>query len=163
MDAQAYRAVGGHGAVAAEVLEDVALMRAFKSAGMRTCTMDGSTLASCEMYASAQQTVDGYAKSLWAAFGSPAGAIAVNALLFAAYVAPPLAAVSARSPRVRAVGALGYAAGVCSRSVVARRTGTRVWPDSALHPASIAAFIGINAISWHRHIQGSNSWKGRAL
>jgi len=163
MDADAYRAVGGHATVSSDVLEDVALMRAFKRAGLRTCTMDGSALASCEMYASAEQTVDGYAKSLWAAFGSPAGAVAVNALLFTAFIAPPLAAVGARSPRVRAVGALGYAAGVVSRAVVARRMGTRVWPDSALHPASVAAFIGINVISWQRHRTGANTWKGRAI
>lgn len=163
MDAHAYRAVGGHASVATAVLEDVALMRAFKNAGLRTCTMDGSDLASCEMYESADQTVDGYAKSLWAAFGTPIGSIGVNALLFVAFIAPPLAAITTRSATVRAVGALGYAAGTFSRTVVARRMGTRVWPDSALHPASVSAFIAINAISWRRHLQGSNTWKGRAV
>lgn len=163
MDADAYRAIGGHASVATAVLEDVALMREFKKAGLRTCTMDGSELASCEMYESADQTVNGYAKSLWAAFGTPIGSIGVNALLFVAFMVPPLAAVTARSATVRAVGAVGYAAGTFSRTVVARRMGTRVWPDSALHPGSVAAFIAINAISWRRHLQGSNSWKGRAV
>lgn len=163
MDANAYRAVGGHSSAATAVLEDVALMRAFKSAGLRTCTMDGSDLASCEMYERADQTVDGFAKSLWAAFGSPLGSIGVNALLCVAFIAPPLAAVTARSTTVRTVGTLGYAAGTFSRALVAARMGTRVWPDSALHPASVAAFIGINAVSWRRHVQGSIRWKGRAI
>lgn len=163
LDAAAYHSVNGHQCVAHEVLEDVALMRAFKSAGLSTCTMDGSALATCEMYESTRQTIDGYAKSMWTAFGGPIGSVAVSSLLFIAYIGPPLVAISARSRRVRTIGALGYAAGVFSRSLVARRMGTRVWPDSALHPASIGAFIAINAISWRRHRLGANSWKGRAI
>ncbi|MDO9486339.1 MAG: glycosyltransferase family 2 protein [Actinomycetota bacterium] len=163
MDADTYRRVGGHGSVAAEVIEDVALMRAFKNAGATTCTMDGSAIASCEMYESPEQTIDGYAKSLWAAFGGPMASIGINALLFVAFVAPPIAAISARSKSARAVGAMGYMAGAASRALVARRMGTRIWPDSALHPASVAAFITINAISWRRHKQGLNHWKGRAV
>ncbi|HBJ72614.1 MAG TPA: glycosyl transferase [Actinobacteria bacterium] len=163
IDAVAYRSVNGHQCVAHEVIEDVALMRVFKSAGLSTCTMDGSDLASCEMYESAEQTVDGYAKSMWAAFGGPIGSAAVNSLLFITFIVPPLAAISARSRTFRTIGALGYAAGVVSRSLVARRMGTRVWPESALQPASIGAFIAINAISWRRHRLGSNSWKGRTI
>ena len=162
-DADAYRKAGGHRQVADEVLEDVALMRAFKSADLRTCTMDGSELASCEMYDGVDETINGYAKSLWAAFGSPLGAIGVNAALFVVYIAPALAAVGSRSARLRAVGAMGYVAGVLSRSMVARRMGTRVWPDSALHPASVAAFMAINAESWRRHRMGTSIWKGRTL
>lgn len=163
MDANAYRAAGGHESVAGEVLDDVALMRAFKSAGYRTCTMDGSELASCEMYENAKQTVDGYAKSLWTAFGSPAGSIAVNALLCTAYIAPPVAAITARSRKVRTIGAMGYAAGAVSRALVARRMGTQVWPDSAMHPASVASFIAISVISWRRQQLGTNTWKGRVV
>ena len=163
MDADAYRAVGGHQSVAGEVLEDLALMRAFKAAGLRTCTMDGSALASCEMYETVDETISGYTKSLWAAFGSPLGAAGVNVLLFAVAIAPALAAVSARSPRVRAIGSVGYAAGVFSRVMVARRMGTRVWPESALHPLSVAAFIALNAVSWRRHRLGTALWKGRTV
>lgn len=163
IDADAYRSVNGHNSVCAEVIEDVALMRAFKKAGWTTCTMDGSAIASCEMYVSAEQTANGYAKSLWAAFGGPIGSIGVTSLLFVAFIAPPLAAIGARSKRVRAVGALGYAAGVVSRALVARRMSTRIWPDSAMQPASVGAFIAINALSWRRHQLGVNSWKGRTV
>ena len=163
MDADAYASVNGHHAVADEVIEDVALMRVFKNAGFTTCTMDGSAIASCEMYESAEDTTGGYAKSLWAAFGGPVGSIGVSSLLFVAYLVPPIAAIGARSRRVRTIGAVGYAAGVLSRALVARRVGTRVWPDSAMQPASIGAFIVINAISWRRHVLRSNSWKGRAV
>ena len=163
IDDDAYRAIDGHTSVASEVLEDIALMRALKTSGELTCTMDGSAIATCRMYATMDEVVDGYAKSLWAGFAGPAGSIAVNLFLLTAYVVPPVAALTARSPRTRTIGALGYAAGVTSRALVARRTSARVWPDSAAHPASIATFAALSAISWSRHIRGSNSWKGRSL
>lgn len=163
MDAAAYRSVGGHASVASNVIEDVGLMRAFKRAGYRTATVDGSHLARCRMYSSATEVVDGYGKSLWAAFNGPAGSIGVNTLLLTAYVVPAVAAVTGRRPSTRAVGALGYAAGVASRALVARRTGEPVLPDTLAHPASIMAFAALNVISWARHLRGTNTWKGRPV
>jgi len=163
VDSAAYRGISGHEAVASEVLEDIALMRALKSSGSLTCTMDGSAIATCRMYSTTNEVIDGYAKSLWAGFGGPVGSIGVNLLLLSTFVVPPLAAVVARSPRTRAMGTAGYLAGVTSRALVARRTGARVWPDSAMHPASITAFSALSAISWSRHLKGKNTWKGRSL
>ena len=56
---------------------------------------------------------EGYAKSLWSAFGSPGGALAVCGLLGLTYVVPPLAAL-----RGSRVGLVGYTAGVAGRVVV---------------------------------------------
>jgi hypothetical protein len=47
--------------------------------------------------------------------------------------------------------------------MVARRTGGRVLPDILAHPASITAFVALNAMSWQRHLRGANTWKGRAV
>ncbi len=106
--ADAYRAAGGHTGVRQEVVEDVALARAFKRAGLRATVADGTDLATCRMYDGWSELRDGYTKSLWAAFGSPAGAASVVALLVALYVVPPLATVGAlarRRPAARAAGA----------------------------------------------------------
>jgi hypothetical protein len=163
VDADAYRDIDGHASVRGDVLEDIALMRAMKSAGRATSTVDGSQLASCRMYDGAGAVVDGYAKSLWAAFGGPVGSVAVNGLLLVTYLVPAIAAVAARDRRTRRLGALGYAAGVASRALVARRTGERILPDALVQPASIAAFCALNAVSWQRHLRGANRWKGRAV
>ena len=77
VDALAYRRAGGHAAVRAEMLEDVALLRAVKRAGGRGGVVDGTRLATCRMYDGWPAMREGYAKSLWSAFGSPAGAVAV--------------------------------------------------------------------------------------
>ena len=163
MDARAYREIGGHASVAGEVIEDVALMRAFKVHGFRCATVDGSTIATCTMYETDHEVVDGYAKSLWAAFGGKGQSIAVCTLLATLYVIPPLAMVIGPSRRTRAWGALGYAAGVTSRVLVARRVGERVIPDALAQPASVAAFIALNVVSWRRHARGTNTWKGRSV
>lgn len=162
VDAAAYRSVGGHAAVRGEVLEDIGLMRAFKRAGFRTATVDGSHLARCRMYSSTGAVVDGYGKSLWSAFNGPVGSVAVNGLLVLAYVVPAIAmAVPGR--RTRAMGALGYGAGVASRALVARRVGERALPDTLAQPASIIAFAALNVVSWKRHLRGENRWKGREV
>lgn len=162
-DAEAYRAISGHAAVQGNVIEDVGLMRALKRDGRLTATVDGSHLATCRMYTGTSGVVDGYAKSLWSAFNGPVGSIAVNALLLTAYTVPAAGMVVGPGPRTRAIGAVGYAAGVASRAMVARRTGEPVLPDTLAQPASIAAFSALNIVSWARHLRGANRWKGRTL
>ncbi len=162
LDAEAYRAIGGHGAVHDEVLEDIALMRALKAGGQRTTTVDGTELAECRMYDGTGAVVDGYAKSLWAAFGGPAGSIGALSLLVVVYVMPAAAAVTARDRATRRWGLAGYAAGVASRMLVARRTHQPLI-DCLAHPASISAFAVLNAVSWSRHRRGANTWKGRGV
>lgn len=161
-DATGYRAVGGHAVVHDRVLDDVELAKAFKRAGRSVAIADGTALAKCRMYDSAAALREGYAKSLWAAFGSPGGAAAVCATLVWLYVVPPAAAVLGRGT-VRRAGAVGTAAALVGRGAVARRVGGRVWPDAAAHPLSVLAFVGLTADSWVRRRRGTLTWKGRAL
>ena len=166
VDAAVYRAAGGHTAVRAEVLDDVALLRAVKRAGGRGGVVDGTAIATCRMYAGWADLREGYAKSLWSAFGSPAGAAAVLALLALLYVVPPVAALAAlrhRRRRSAVVPALGYAAGVTGRVLAARRTGGRLLPDTLAHPASITMLAWLTGLSWARRRAGTLTWKGRAV
>ena len=159
---EAYERTGGHTTVRHEVLEDIALARAVKAVGGRANVTDGTDLATCRMYTSRSELVDGYTKSLWAAFGSPAGSVGATGLLTFAYVLPPVAALLARSPGTKALGAAGYAAGVAGRVLVASRTGGRVG-DAWSHPLSILALDGLTGLSWWRHERGQLTWKGRTV
>ncbi|HYN75638.1 MAG TPA: glycosyl transferase, partial [Candidatus Limnocylindria bacterium] len=136
--------------------------KAFKTQGLRAVVADGTHVATCRMYGSWQELQAGYAKSLWAAFGSPAGAVAVSSVLSLLYVVPPVAAL-AGTGSVRRAGLVGTAAGVAGRVLVARRVGGRVWPDSAAHPVSVGAFVGLTLRSLREHRRGALTWKGRAL
>ncbi|MBF9130621.1 glycosyltransferase, partial [Plantactinospora sp. S1510] len=95
VDRAGYQRAGGHAAVRDRVLEDIELARAVKRSGGRIALADGSRIASCRMYESWAELRDGYAKSLWAAFGHPAGATAVVVLLLLLYALPPVLAVGA--------------------------------------------------------------------
>lgn len=158
VDAAAYRRAGGHRAVRAEVLDDVALLRAVKRAGGRGGVADGTALASCRMYSSWPELRDGYAKWLWSAFGSRRGAAAVVALLTWAYVLPPAAALAGSR-----AGALGYAAGVAGRVLTGRRTGATILPEAGAHPVSVLLLAWLVLRSWWQHDHGTLRWKGRTV
>ena len=158
VDAAAYRRAGGHAAVRTDMLEDIALLRAVKRSGGRGGVIDGSRLAQCRMYDGWPALRDGYAKSLWSAFGSPAGAFATCGLAALAYLVPPVAAL-----RGSRVGLVGYAAGVTGRVVVGRRVGARAAPDALAHPVSIAMFCWLTAQSLRRRRQDRLTWKGRSV
>lgn len=161
---KSYESVGGHGCVRDAVLEDVALARAFKGAGMRATVADGSGLAACRMYSGWAQVRDGYSKSLWATSRTAGGAAAVSALLVWLYVLPP--AVAAWRLATRRGGAtapaLGYVAGVAGRVVTARRTGGRT-ADAVVHPVSVATLVWLQWRSRRLHRAGRLTWKGRPI
>jgi hypothetical protein len=149
---------GGFGTVRGAVLDDVALVRAVKAAGGRGGIVDGTDLATVRMYDGWPAVRAGYGKSLWSAFGSGPRAAGVVGLLTLVYVVPPLAAL-----RGSRVGAIGYAAGVASRVVAARRTGGRVLPDVLAHPVSIGLVGVLTADSVRGHRRGTLRWKGRPV
>jgi hypothetical protein len=158
VDARTYRRAGGHRAVRGHVLEDLALLRAVKAVGGRGVVADGSAIASCRMYDGWADLRAGYTKSLWSAFGSTPGAAAVSGLLLLTHVVPAVAALTGSR-----AGLVGYAAGVGSRALVARRTGSPVHPDAWAHPVSVALFAALTADSVLARRRGTLRWKGRLV
>lgn len=158
VDRGAYDRADGHRSVADDVLDDVALLRQVRATGGRGVPVDGSRHATCRMYETWDELYDGYTKSLWRAFGGRAGALATVAGLVVIYVLPPVAALTGSR-----VGAVGYAAGVAGRVLVARATGQPVLPDAAAHPVSIATLAWLTAASWRRRRRGTLTWKGRSV
>ncbi|SEH85807.1 Glycosyltransferase like family 2 [Mycolicibacterium rutilum] len=156
VEADALARAGGWRSVAGAVLDDISLARAVRTSGGRTGLADGSRLATCRMYASGRELRDGYRKSLWAAFGSPVGAVAVGAALAVVYVLPAAAAVTGSR-----VGALGYSAAVVGRILAAPWCGR--WWDGVAHPVSVLTLLGLLASSWSGRRRGALQWKGRPV
>lgn len=163
VDAAAYREAGGHEAVAGEVVEDVEVLRALKRSGYRGMPMIGGQIAQCRMYECPRDLYEGYAKSLWSIFANEPGAVGGMATMLLLYVVPPAVALTSRDRGARAWGAVGYAAGVASRAMVARANGERVWPDALTQPASMTLFAGMLAASVVRRRRGTLTWKGRSV
>ena len=165
-DRAGYRKAGGHAAVRADVLEDIGVARAVKRAGGRIALADASRLATCRMYSSWAGLTAGYTRSLWASFGSAAGAATAVVTLLLLYAVPPaaaliLAAAGATTAALLALGA--YLLAVAGRVTAAAATGGRTWPDAFAHPVSIVLFAWLVARSFRLRRQGRLSWRGRRL
>ncbi|MBM3689124.1 MAG: glycosyltransferase [Actinobacteria bacterium] len=163
VDARAYRISGGHTAVADMIIEDVGVLRALKRHGFKGAPADGSAVASCRMYESADDIYAGYTKSVWSVFQPAIAAYGLAGVMVGAYVAPPIFALVGPGRRTRMWGLTGYGAGVLGRYVVARRTGEHVWPDVFAQPLSMAVFAGLIVESIRRHRAGTLTWRGRAI
>ena len=109
---------GLHAAVAGDINEDLALAHRTRRAGLRLGLALGGDLVSARMYSGYRESVAGFGKSLRAAHGGHAGALAVTAAWhLLAYTAPWLA--WRQSPLWRAGAVLGLA----QRILVNAKTG----------------------------------------
>jgi hypothetical protein len=81
VDREAYDAVGGHGAVRAEILDDVRLARAFKQRGVALALYAAPDLFRVRLYRSLGEITSGYAKNLYEGMDRRPH-VALGALLF---------------------------------------------------------------------------------
>jgi chlorobactene glucosyltransferase len=65
---KAYQKVGGHAALGEVIVEDIALARNIKRAGLRWRVVNITDLISCRMYLGSQEAFTGFAKNLFATF-----------------------------------------------------------------------------------------------
>jgi chlorobactene glucosyltransferase len=65
---RAYETIGGHASLGALIVDDLALARKIKAAGLRWRVARVADLVSCRMYRSGREAVQGFTKNLFAAF-----------------------------------------------------------------------------------------------
>ncbi len=161
----AYHQIGGHRAVAAEILEDVALARRAKQAGFILHFAPGYGVARTRMYRSFRALWQGWAKNLYALLGATvvgsAREIAVTfpwlffALLIAGTCIPGRAggALLIAAAAAFALGHLWYA-----RELKANRYSARF-----IIYYELAAFLyaGLICVSFWKYRHGNISWKDR--
>lgn len=146
----AYEESGGHAAIPGEVLDDLELARLLVSEGFKGGVADGSAVASCRMYKSNSQLIDGYTKSLWKAFGGRTGTAVAILLLFFTGISPYLG--------------IGAPASFIFLSRVLAAIKTRSNPAYAfLHPISILILLYLITLSSARKSRGTLIWRGRTI
>ena len=146
----AYEKSGGHAKISGEVLDDLELARLLVSHGFKGGVADGSAVASCRMYKSNAQLIDGYTKSLWKAFGGQLGTVVAILLLFFTGISPYLG--------------IGAPASFIFLSRVLAAIKTRSNPAYAfLHPISIVLLLYLITLSSIRKSRGTLTWRGREL
>lgn len=65
---QAYQAIGGHDSIRASIIDDLALARRIKAAGLRWRVAYIADLIHCRMYRGGREAFNGFTKNLFAAF-----------------------------------------------------------------------------------------------
>lgn len=164
----AYEAAGGHAAVRAAIVEDIALARRVKRSGGRLRLADGAKLVRCRMYHSWPEVRDGFAKNILAGYGNGLPLLALATLFhwlillgpwvwLAAGLAGPVPGPYPLGPLLLiALGMLVHALAAAISHQRAR--------DALLLPISAVLMTAITAqsVGWRLRFGGPR-WKGRTL
>nr|ANY58121.1 Glycosyl transferase [uncultured bacterium] len=159
----ALEAAGGWAAVRAEVVDDMALCRRVKRAGLRVVFADGHRMAGCRMYGGWRPLWEGFSKNLYEGVGArPAGLAAVVLLHALVFLLPyaGLAAALAGAPGLLAPAAAGVGANLALRALLAARF-RQPAEGVLLHPLAVLALLAValNSFRWSR--RGAIRWRDR--
>jgi glycosyltransferase involved in cell wall biosynthesis len=170
---EAYDRIGGHAAVAREILEDVALARLVKKRGLGLRFRYAPDALSTRMYRTNDQMVEGWCKNLNLLFANCRTLACVRMLDFLLlFCLPVLSWIYWRMPIAPLVNVPLLTAGVLVgllwvRTIVrfyARvRKSNFPWGNCLLTPLGLPLFVYLLVRSWWlHHVKKQVAWKGRA-
>ena len=161
VNAEAYRASGGHSAMRGRIHDGLALPKIFRAAGYRTDLFDATEVATCRMYRSNRAVWRGLAKNVHEGLGSP-GLIGPATLVLGLGQIAPFLLLGAQA-RVVFLLALAASFSALAVRVIAARRFQQPFAAIVLHPFAIAALLGIQWWGLARYLLGRPpEWKGRA-
>jgi glycosyltransferase involved in cell wall biosynthesis len=157
---EAYEAIGGHAAVRGEVLEDVALARRAKAAGVRVCFAPDDGMVKVRMYSSFRAMWEGWTKNL-CPLVTGAGRRVTREFF---YVLPwiPLLCL-ALAPRYPIIGVLGLVLLAGRHAGYAAELRRNRFPPSSVvyYMAAVLLYCAALAVSDWNYARGRVAWKGR--
>jgi glycosyltransferase involved in cell wall biosynthesis len=162
---EAYAAIGGHSAVAAQVLEDVGLARRAKGAGYKLHFASGCGVVQTRMYRSFGAMWEGWTKNLYPLIG---GSKAKLVSQFMDVFALALIVLSLSDTPLTALDWI--AIGSCALLIMTRFVDYAVFlRRSRLHVSLIKYYVpgtclywAVLIASWWKTTHGDVTWKGRA-
>jgi len=157
---EAYDAVGGHAAVAASILEDVALARAVKASGRKIRFRYAADAVRARMYRNFSQLREGWTKNLALLFPNPGRLALKTLLLWLLWASLWMVAVFANIGR--AWWNVADVAVFVLLAVRLRRSNFK-WDRTVLGAIfGMPMFAYLLLRSRRAHAQGNVSWKGRS-
>ncbi len=168
MRREAYEAIGGHAAIAGEILEDVALARRAKEAGWRLFFGPGQGIVQTRMYRSFGAMWDGWTKNLCPLFGGGLSEILLEVDTATPWLGFVLAGVIALEWAMR--GRFDWLLAMLATIFFVRPWAWyEVWLRRNRYPAGYIRYYLIGAglytaallASWWKNTHGSVGWKGR--
>lgn len=156
---EVYAAIGGHGSVRSEVLEDVRLAERVKAAGYRLCVADGRLVARTRMYASFAEMVEGWSKNLYLLVGAKWSRAVGWALLTAFLGTAPLTALLLGGVPA---GIAAYLAILGLQMMLRGRGGVRARFAVLAPVGALLAGATILRSAWLHTRRRRVAWKGRS-
>jgi hypothetical protein len=164
----AYDKAGGHAAIKSSLHDGIMLPRAFRKAGLQTDIFDASTIASCRMYETNRDVLQGITKNATEGIGAPRTIVPFTILLGGGVVAPALLLIcilSGISQSWIVITAIfpGLILSYFPRLITLNR-----FQQSAgsvfFHPLAVGIFLAVQWFALGRRLLGiKTSWKGRSL
>jgi glycosyltransferase involved in cell wall biosynthesis len=155
-----YDAIGGHSAVAGEVLEDVALAMRAKAAGHRISFGSGKGIIRVRMYRSFQAMWQGWKKNLYRLMGGTPWAVFREMESNLPWIPLLVIAMGLKFPFLFFLGILLLIARQTSYGLDLARN---QYPFSFIfyYVPAVALYIGVLWASYRSHVNGRIQWKGR--
>ncbi|MDP4025554.1 glycosyltransferase [Methylobacterium sp. NEAU 140] len=166
IEAAAYAATGGHGAVRDTLHDGVRLPRALRAAGYRTDLVAGADLATCRMYDGFTGAWAGFSKNAHEGMATARALPVWTLLLGLGHLLPPVMVLAGvfglLPPAAWAASALALILSLGTRAAITRAT-REPFATVPLHPATVLTAL---AIQWNvllrRERAGAATWKGRS-
>jgi glycosyltransferase involved in cell wall biosynthesis len=159
-----YETLGGHHAVAYNLLEDVELARTFKISGHRIWFRHGAGIVRTRMYRSFRAMCEGWTKNLALLFRDPLLLAARRGMEFLVIMLALIGAVAVLARREFGLGFVLLAIGIfLYASFLSRiRRAHFPWPDNLLALFGLPLFVSLLLRSYiHSNMRGEVTWKGR--
>lgn len=156
-----YHAIGGHTAVANNVLDDVTLAKQVKKSGYTLRMADGNQLISCRMYDNWSSVRDGFAKNILAGYGNSVLALSISIIFHVVVFLLPILIILL-STEYRIWAGVFVLQAMLIRALSARFTHQRAF-DAVGMPISVVlmTIIALQSIVWN--YTGGARWKGRTI
>jgi glycosyltransferase involved in cell wall biosynthesis len=157
---EAYDAIGGHAAVSGDVLEDVALARRLKAAGIKLFFTSGAEIARVRMYSSFRAMWEGWTKNLIPLLRTPGQSVSKELFSVIPWI-PFLCFLGI--PRHIGFGVLGiFLLAGRHASYLAQLRRNR-FPSSSViyYLPGVFLYAGVLLYSDWRYARGKVAWKGR--
>jgi glycosyltransferase involved in cell wall biosynthesis len=155
-----YVRIGGHAAVAGEVLEDVALARLAKQAGVRLHFTSGFGIMRVRMYRTFRAMWEGWAKNLFPLMGGESRAIGRELRGVVPWIPLMLLVLTPLHLIWGALGVALLAGRHAAYAATLRRNRFPVWLALYYVPG-VALYAAVLLTSEWRYARGKVSWKGR--
>ncbi len=161
---EAYHAAGTHEAIKQSRHDGLKLPRAYRMAGLKTDVVDGTDLASCRMYDSARQVIQGLLKNAHEGIANARLIVPFSVLLLGAAVLPLItliASIRSGSLLCGLLSLIGVVLGHLPRAVGAVKF-RQSFLGVLFHSVATSIFVALQWVAlWMQATGRSVAWRGR--